>query len=88
MMPALDTTAERTMALVDRIVSKDGAARRIGACESLTDAGVSSLDMVNLMLAIEAEFDLYIPAACVNPQNFRSVEAIARMIDAVRGTRH
>ena len=36
------------------------------------------------MLAVEAEFDLTIPASCMNPQNFRSVESIAKMIEQVR----
>ena len=41
------------------------------------------MDLVNLMLAVEAEFDLTIPGSCMNPQNFRSVESIAKMIEQV-----
>ena len=40
--------------------------------------------MVNLMLAIEAEFDLMIPASEITPANFRSVSTIETLILSVR----
>jgi acyl carrier protein len=46
----------------------------------LTDAGFSSLDMVKVMLGVEAAFDLMIPQDLITPENFRSGGAIAAMI--------
>ena len=42
--------------------------------------GMTSIDMVELMLGVEAEFDIAIPAADITLQNFRSVAAIAAMV--------
>ncbi|MGH8335633.1 MAG: phosphopantetheine-binding protein, partial [Gammaproteobacteria bacterium] len=39
-----------------------------------------SMDMVKLMLEIEAEFDLTIPQADITPKNFETVDTIERMI--------
>ena len=43
--------------------------------------GLSSLDTVNLMLAVEGEFDLFLPQVEMTPENFRSVLAIATLVD-------
>ena len=42
--------------------------------------GLDSLATVNLMLAIELEFDLVIPPRMMRPQNFRSAGAILSLI--------
>jgi len=36
--------------------------------------------MVNLMLSIEAEFDLEIPEIDITPANFRSISAISNLV--------
>ncbi len=46
---------------------------------SLTDAGMTSMGAVKLMLAIEAKFAIEIPEAELTPQNFASVESVARL---------
>ena len=38
------------------------------------------MDMVNLMLGVEAEFDFTIPQAEITPENFQSVETLERMV--------
>jgi acyl carrier protein len=43
--------------------------------------------MVNLMLAVEAEFDLKIPDADMTLRNFRSISAIEVLVDSLR-SRH
>lgn len=48
--------------------------------QKLSDLGMSSLKMVNLMLSVEAEFDLLIPQADITPENFHSVASIASMV--------
>ena len=48
--------------------------------QQLSDLGVSSLKMVNLMLAVEGEFDLKIPDQDMTPSNFRSVARIEALV--------
>ena len=52
----------------------------VAADESLSDAGLTSLDMVNLMLAIEDEFGIEIPQRRMTPANFRSIAAIESLV--------
>jgi acyl carrier protein len=46
----------------------------------LMESGLTSLDMVNLMLSVEAEFDIEIPQTAMTPDNFRSIRAIEAVI--------
>ena len=48
--------------------------------QQLSDLGVSSLKMVNLMLAVELEFDIAIPQGDITPENFHSVAAIKTLV--------
>jgi acyl carrier protein len=38
------------------------------------------MDMVNLMLAVEAEFDFTIAQSEITPENFQSVETLTRLV--------
>jgi acyl carrier protein len=46
----------------------------------LSDLGISSLKMVNLMLAVEVEFDIAIPQADITPENFHSILTIEALV--------
>lgn len=48
--------------------------------QQLSDLGVTSLKMVNLMVAVELEFDIAIPQSDITPQNFHSVAAIKALV--------
>ena len=48
--------------------------------QQLSDLGISSLKMVNLMLAVELEFDIAIPQSDITPENFHSVAAIETLV--------
>jgi acyl carrier protein len=50
------------------------------ADEQLSDLGISSLKMVNLMLAVEVEFDIAIPQADITPENFHSLASIEALV--------
>lgn len=76
--------SDRLLALVSPILVKNGVMRPISIDDQLTEAGLSSIDMVNLMLAIEAEFDLMIPASEITPGNFRSISTIAGLVERLR----
>ncbi len=55
----------------------------VGRDDDLTESGLSSLDMVNLMLAVEAEFDVKIPDRDMTPANFRTIARIDALVGAL-----
>ena len=46
----------------------------------LQELGLTSMQMVNLMLTIEAEFDLTIPRSKLVPSNFRTIDSIEKLL--------
>jgi acyl carrier protein len=46
----------------------------------LRDCGVSSLDLVEILIGIENRLNIRVPDICINPENFRSIENIATMV--------
>jgi acyl carrier protein len=78
------TTIDRISALVREFLVKRSIDRAVGHDENLTDSGLSSLDIVNLMLAVEAEFDLKIPDADMTPANFRTIARIEALVRSLR----
>ena len=69
------------MALADAMLAKKARAAPAEADTDLRTAGFSSLDAVNLMLAVEGEFDLFFPQGEMTPENFRSARTIAALLD-------
>jgi acyl carrier protein len=70
----------RVLALVKSILEQNSIAVEILPASRLVDIGLTSMDMVNLMFGVEAEFDLTIPQSEITPENFQSIEALERMI--------
>jgi acyl carrier protein len=77
-------TRDRLLVLVEQILVKSAVTRPVSVDQPLTAAGLSSIDMVQLMLAIEADFEITIPAAEITPEQFRSIATIAALIDKLR----
>ncbi len=48
--------------------------------DNLRDVGLTSLDMTNLVLSVEAEFSIRIPDRAITPANFTSVATIASLV--------
>lgn len=53
----------------------------------LSELGISSLKMVNLMLAVELEFDIAIPQSDITPENFQSVNSIRSLVEKMLSLR-
>jgi len=52
------------------------------SCTTLIDDGIlSSLDIIQLIGALNDEFDISIPATEIVPANFNSVDAMAAMVE-------
>jgi acyl carrier protein len=54
----------------------------------LRDVGLTSLDMVDLVLSVECAFDVQIPEAQITPANFRSIAAIDALLTTLRSAQH
>jgi acyl carrier protein len=78
--------AHRITAMVREKLAGRGFDRPVSYDDDLLEIGLSSLDMVNLMLQIEAVYDLQIPDADMMPENFRSVARIEKLLTRLRGT--
>jgi acyl carrier protein len=70
----------RILGLVKAILEQNSIAAEIDSASRLVDVGLTSMDMVDLMLAVEAEFDLTIPQSEITPENFQSIKALELMI--------
>ena len=77
------TTRDRVIALVLPLLERKGKTDPIAPEAGLVDAGLTSVDMVALMLAVEAEFDIAIPSADITPGNFRSIATVQAMVDRI-----
>jgi acyl carrier protein len=71
--------AERIHGIVADILAKKGRPP-VGSQDNLRDSGLSSLDLVTLMLAVEDAFDLTFPQEKMTPDNFRSIDAIEALV--------
>jgi acyl carrier protein len=56
----------------------------LDADTDLYEAGLTSMAMVKLMLAVEVEFDVSIPDADLHPDNFRSIGAVEALVGRLR----
>ena len=70
----------RISAVAQSVLARRQVKAPVGMSQDLRAAGLTSLDMVNLMLAVEAEFNIEIPQADMTPDNFRSIEAIEALV--------
>jgi acyl carrier protein len=70
----------RIVALVETILKQNSIAVQVDPESRLVDVGLTSMDMVNLMLGVEAEFDFTIPQPEITPENFQSIRTLELMI--------
>jgi acyl carrier protein len=72
-------TRERLIGLVERLLAKpveDAASYD----RPLSEIGVTSMEMVRLLLAVEVEFDIVIPQPDITPANFASLAAVEALV--------
>ena len=80
-MQAFDTELRnRIIKLVKGILEQNSLSADVTPQAKLVDVGLTSMDMVNLMLGVEAEFDFTIPQSEITPENFQSVETLERLV--------
>jgi acyl carrier protein len=71
---------DRVVSLIKALLEQNEIAAEVTPAVRLVDVGLTSMDMVNLMLSVEAEFDFTIPQDQITPENFQSVETLERMV--------
>jgi acyl carrier protein len=76
-------STERVALLVRELLARRAIDRPVGRDDTLTESGLSSLDIVNLMLGIEVEFAIKIPDRDMTPSNFRSIGQIDKLVRAL-----
>src|SRR5262249_14232079 len=76
----MKSPTDRITALVNRMLAERSPRFPAFPDDDLRSVGLSSLDMVNLVLAVEAEFDVSIPDADITPARFRSIATVATLV--------
>jgi acyl carrier protein len=77
---------ERIVGLVERILERTAGAAPVESRARLAELGMSSMKMINLMIAIEVEFDLSIPQAEITPDNFESIASVETLVVRLLGS--
>jgi acyl carrier protein len=80
-------TRDRVADIVSRLLAGHGFVQAIGPDDDLGQTGLSSSDMVNLMLTVEDTFAIKIPDQEMRPANFRSIARIDALVCALLSER-
>jgi acyl carrier protein len=70
--------------VVRRMLAERSINAAVTADADLREIGLTSMDMVDLVLSVECALDLHIPEAQITPANFRSIAAIDALVAALR----
>ena len=71
---------DRLVHLVDRLLASNAIERPFSVDDKLVDIGLTSIDMVNLLLAVEAEFDVEVPQGEITPDNFGTIAQLEKLV--------
>ncbi|AEA65949.1 acyl carrier protein (plasmid) [Burkholderia gladioli BSR3] len=74
--------------ILKHVAHLEAAIDSIGDGDDLYEAGLSSLDTIQLMLAIEKQFNIEIPDEMLNRNLFRSIDALVDTIATLQRTEH
>ncbi|MGU7810920.1 acyl carrier protein [Burkholderia sp. AW49-1] len=74
--------------ILKHVAHLEAAIDSIGDEDDLYEAGLSSLDTIQLMLAIEKQFNIEIPDEMLNRNLFRSIDALADTIVTLQRSEH
>ena len=81
----IDPTVKKTLLhIVQRLLAQRSVDQPITEGDDLREAGLTSLDMVDLVLCVESELNVKIPAAVITPANFRSISKIDALVTKLR----
>jgi acyl carrier protein len=78
------SSRDKIFRIVERFLAQRSIDRTLHPDDNLRDVGITSLDMVNIVLQVESACDVTIPDREITPANFRSVAAIDKLINGLR----
>ena len=85
MSVGIETSSNVTVTdVVRRVLAARSIAQPVRPHDDLREAGLTSLDMVSLVLSVESEFGIKIPEREITPANFRSIATIETLIARLR----
>src|ERR1700740_1469930 len=85
MSMGIETSSNPAVAdVVRRILAARSIAQPVLPGDDLREAGLTSLDMVSLVLSVEQEFGIKIPEREITPANFRSIATIETLVARLR----
>jgi acyl carrier protein len=71
---------DRLVTMVKRKLEKKSIDRPFSIDDPLAEIGLASIDMVNLLFEVEAEFDIEIPHHELTAENFETIAVIEGMM--------
>jgi acyl carrier protein len=74
---------DRVLNIVQRLLTERSITAMVGPDDNLLEAGLNSLDILNLVLSLEAEFDMPIPEAEITPANLLTISGICGLISGL-----
>jgi acyl carrier protein len=85
MSMGIETSSKAAVAdVVRRILQARAIAQSVPPDADLREAGLTSLDMVSLVLSVESEFGVKIPEREITLANFRSIATIESLVARLR----
>jgi len=78
------SSRDKIFRIVERFLAQRSIDRTLHPEDNLRDVGITSLDMVNIVLQVESACGVTIPDREITPANFRSVAAIDSLITSLR----
>lgn len=70
----------RVLTVIGNILKQNAIVADVHPETQLVDIGLNSMDMVALMLGVEAEFNMTLPQPEITPENFETVRTLESMI--------
>ena len=80
MEAAVDEVRGRVLTVIKSILELNDVPAEVHPDSHLVDIGLTSMDMVALMLKVEAEFEIMLPQCAITPENFKSVRTLETVI--------
>jgi acyl carrier protein len=84
MSMGIETSNADVVDVVRRILEARSIVQPVLPHADLREAGLTSLDMVSLVLSVESEFGIKIPEREITPANFRSIATIETLVARLR----
>ena len=75
---------DKILKIVADFLARHSVSRTIRPDDNLREVGLTSMDMVNIVLKVESACEVTIPDRDITPANFRSVAAIDSLVTALR----